>query len=54
MKRKFEDCDCTLGCDLCKGWPEFRVVWVTPNGREIRSIEETREMDFPYPPEPDL
>lgn len=53
MQRRFEDCNCTCGCGFCKGWPVFHIVRVTPNGREIHSLEETKDMDFPYPPETD-
>jgi len=51
MKRRYEDCSCTIGCDWCRGWPEIKIGRFTPNGRKIHSVEETREMNFPYPPE---
>lgn len=43
MKRLYKDCNCTLGCDFCIGWPittlEIRKTNRTnPNGRKIHSI----------------
>ena len=49
MRRDFQTCTCTVGCDACRGFPhvEIKITKMTPHGRKIHDKEETKKLEIP-------